>query len=78
MIISAPAQDIRERNICNGFPYLETALKHNAVLVSMDDKDFLMRIKGKAGIEVYHPKDLTPGILTGLRCGMTGQFCISY
>ncbi len=44
----------------------------------MDDKDFLVRIKGKGGIEVYHPKDLTPGILTGLRCGMTGLFCISY
>ena len=78
MIISAPAQVIRERNICKGFPYLETALKHNAVLVSMDDKDFLMRIKGKGGIEVYHTKDLTPGILTGLRCGMIEQFYISY
>jgi predicted nucleic acid-binding protein len=37
--------------------YLETALKHHAVLVSMDEKDFLMRIKGRVGIETYHPKD---------------------
>ncbi|CAG1005644.1 hypothetical protein METP2_03678 [Methanosarcinales archaeon] len=45
-------------NMRGSFPlYLETTLKHNAVLVSMDDKDFLMRIKGKGGIKVCHPKD---------------------
>jgi len=37
--------------------YLETALKHNAILVSLDDADFLSRIKGKIGIRAYHPKD---------------------
>lgn len=37
--------------------YLETALKHHAVLVSMDYDDFLLRIKGRIGIETYHPKE---------------------
>lgn len=37
--------------------YLETALKHQAVLVSLDETDFLLRIKGRIGIEAYHPKD---------------------
>ena len=37
--------------------YLETALKHNAVFVTLDDLDFLSRIKERVGIEVYHPKD---------------------
>lgn len=37
--------------------YLETALKHHAVLVSLDENDFLLRIKGRVGIETYHPKD---------------------
>lgn len=37
--------------------YLETALKHHAVLVTLDDKDFLQRIKGRVEIEVNHPKD---------------------
>ncbi len=37
--------------------YLETALKHHAILVSLDDDDFLLRIKGRIGIETYHPKD---------------------
>lgn len=37
--------------------YLETALKHHAVLVTLDDKDFLLRIKGRVGIEVYHPTE---------------------
>ena len=37
--------------------YLETALKHKAVFVSMDEKDFLLRIKGRVGIEIYHPRD---------------------
>lgn len=37
--------------------YLETALKHHAALVTLDDKDFLQRIKGRVGIEVNHPKD---------------------
>ena len=38
--------------------YLETALKHHAVLVSLDEKDFLLRIKDRVGIEIYHPRDL--------------------
>jgi len=37
--------------------YLETALKHHAALVSLDEDDFLLRIKGGVGIEIYHPKD---------------------
>ena len=37
--------------------YLEIALKHHAVFVTLDDVDFLSRIKGRVGIEVYHPKD---------------------
>lgn len=37
--------------------YLETALRHNAVFVTLDDLDFLSRIKERVGIEVYHPKD---------------------
>jgi predicted nucleic acid-binding protein len=37
--------------------YLETALRHNAIFVTMDDLDFLSRIKERVGIEVYHPKD---------------------
>jgi len=37
--------------------YLETALKHNAVFVTLDDLDFLSKIKDRVGIEVYHPKD---------------------
>ncbi len=37
--------------------YLETALKHNAILVSLDEEDFLLRIKERVGIETYHPKD---------------------
>lgn len=37
--------------------YLETALKHGAILVSLDDADFLSRIKGRVSIETYHPKD---------------------
>ncbi|MBE0520703.1 MAG: type II toxin-antitoxin system VapC family toxin [Candidatus Methanoperedenaceae archaeon] len=36
--------------------YLETALKHHAVLVTLDDKDFLQRIKGRVEIEFNHPK----------------------
>jgi len=39
--------------------YLETALKHHAVFVTLDDKDFLQRIKGRVGIEVFHPKDFS-------------------
>jgi hypothetical protein len=38
--------------------YLETALKHHAVLVSLDETDFLLRIKHRVGIEIYHPRDL--------------------
>lgn len=37
--------------------YLETAIKHHAVFVSLDEIDFLLRIKGRVGIETYHPKD---------------------
>ncbi len=37
--------------------YLEAALKHNAVLVSLDEDDFLLRIKEQVGIETYHPRD---------------------
>ncbi len=37
--------------------YLETALRHNAVFVTLDDLDFLSRIKEQGGIEVYHPQD---------------------
>ncbi len=37
--------------------YLETALKHNAILVSLDEEDFLSRIKGRVGIKAFHPKD---------------------
>ena len=37
--------------------YLETALKHHAVLVSLDEEDFLLRIKERVGIEIYHPRD---------------------
>lgn len=37
--------------------YLETALKHNAVFVTLDDVDFLSKIKDRVGIKVYHPKD---------------------
>src|SRR3990170_8385464 len=37
--------------------YLETALKHHAVMVSLDEDDFLLRIKGRVGLEVLHPKD---------------------
>lgn len=37
--------------------YLETALKHNAVLVSLDEDDFLLRIQRRGGIKTYHPKD---------------------
>ena len=37
--------------------YFETALKHQAVLVTLDDKDFLQRIKGRVGIKVCHPKE---------------------
>ena len=37
--------------------YLEAALRHNAVFVTLDDLDFLSRIKERVGIEVYHPKD---------------------
>ena len=37
--------------------YLETALKHHAVLVSLDEKDFLLKIKGRVWIEIYHPRD---------------------
>ncbi len=37
--------------------YLETALKHNATFVSLDEDDFLLRIKERVGIETYHPKD---------------------
>ncbi len=37
--------------------YLETALKHNAVLVSLDEDDFLLRIKGRVGMEIYHPRE---------------------
>lgn len=37
--------------------YLETALKHHAVLVSLDEKDFLLRIKDRVGIEIYHPRE---------------------
>ena len=37
--------------------YLETALKHHAVLVSLDEDDFVLRIKGRVGIEIYHPID---------------------
>jgi rRNA-processing protein FCF1 len=39
--------------------YFETALKHHAVLVTLDDKDFLQRIKGRVGIEVCHPKEFS-------------------
>lgn len=37
--------------------YLETALKHGAILVSLDEADFLSRIKGRVNIKTYHPKD---------------------
>ena len=37
--------------------YLETALKHHAALVSLDEDDFLLRIKGRVGLEIYHPRD---------------------
>lgn len=37
--------------------YLETALKHGAILVTLDDADFLSRIKGHVNVETYHPKD---------------------
>lgn len=37
--------------------YLEAALKHGAILVSLDDADFLSRIKGRVSVETYHPKD---------------------
>lgn len=37
--------------------FLETALKYNATLVSLDEEDFVSKIKDKAPIEVYHPKN---------------------
>ncbi|MBE0516451.1 MAG: hypothetical protein IBX41_03530 [Methanophagales archaeon] len=37
--------------------YLEPALIHHATLVSLDEDDFLLRIKGQVAIEIYHPKD---------------------
>ena len=37
--------------------YLETAIKHNAALVPLDEDDFLLRIKGRIGIDTYHPKN---------------------
>ncbi|SNQ62764.1 hypothetical protein [Candidatus Methanoperedens nitratireducens] len=39
--------------------YLETALKHHATLVSLDENDFLLRIKGRVGIEIYHPREFS-------------------
>ena len=62
MTISAPAQVIRGAlygTYSLDSIYLETALKHHAVFVTMDDKDFLQKIKGRVGIEVYHPTDFS-------------------
>lgn len=38
--------------------YLKTAIDMNAILVSLDDKDFISRVKEKKPpIEIYHPSE---------------------
>jgi len=52
MTNSAPAPDTQVRCMATyslDSIYLETALKHNAVFVTLDDLDFLSRIKERVG-----------------------------
>ncbi len=38
--------------------YLQTALEHNTILVSLDEEDFIDKIKSKgAAIELFHVRD---------------------
>ncbi len=59
MTISAQARDTQGRctELMQRILFILKPLKNHAVLVSLDEDNFLLGIKERVGIETYNPKD---------------------